>query len=216
MLYLSTLPSNIPIINSLQDVHFEESTDIHLLSVLANLASSEVRQRLANDNKAYIAFYSGQPAAFGWMAMGKATIGELNHELILPVGHRYLWNFRTLQSFRGLGIYPALLAFIIKNPDPLAKYLWIMHAPENDASRKGILKAGFKYAGAVSILRNNVIIGNVTPELLPMVEDFDSGFIKSHYPEATCWMCSSPYLAHKKTECCCVKKNIVCNSGLFI
>jgi GNAT superfamily N-acetyltransferase len=69
---------------------------------------------LANDHLAFVGYINNQPAAFGWMARGKARIGELNHELILPIGNRYLWNFRTMEAYRGLGVYPALLQYIIE------------------------------------------------------------------------------------------------------
>ena len=87
----------------------EESTDILMLSIIGNSTIEDVTKRLANDNKAFVAFINNLPAAFGWMARDNANIGELNHEFILPAGNRYLWNFRTLEAYRGLGIYPALL-----------------------------------------------------------------------------------------------------------
>ena len=62
----------------------ESSTDIKLLAILGNISIEEVRLRLANDNRAFIAYLNDQPAAFGWMAVDAAMIGELKHRLILP------------------------------------------------------------------------------------------------------------------------------------
>ena len=122
----------------------EESTDALLLSIISHISKEEVTRRLANDNKAFVAWINNMPAAFGWMARDNAVIGELNHGFILPEGNRYLWNFRTLEPFRGLGIYPALLQYILKEGDKMASRFWIIHAPENKASLYGIRKAGFE------------------------------------------------------------------------
>jgi hypothetical protein len=81
------------------------------------------------------------------MARGKASIGELAHELILSIGNRFLWNFRIMDSFRGLGIYPALLQYIIHYESEKADRFWIIHAPENRSSLKGIQKGGFYHVG---------------------------------------------------------------------
>src|SRR5436305_143583 len=97
----------------LQDLAIKENDDPSFMSALAGITIEEATRRLANDHKAYVAYFKNMPAAFGWMAMGKARVGELNHELILPARHRYLWNFRTLPQFRGYGIYPRLLQHIL-------------------------------------------------------------------------------------------------------
>lgn len=201
-----------------QHLHTGECDDIVLLSVLCKLTTQEVVRRLANDHKAYVAFYNGMPAAFGWMAMGKAKVGELNHEIVLPERHRYLWNFRTLQEYRGLGIYPRLLQHILERESTTAVCFWILHAPENRASEKGILKAGFRLAGNVSVKNGvQVIFRNVGIEdhsIEAMIESL--GFEDSPQEPASCWMCSSPYLAHKKTACCCTEVGKVCNEELFL
>jgi RimJ/RimL family protein N-acetyltransferase len=114
---------------------------------MGSISAKDVVKRLGNDHVAFIAFVNGVPAAFGWMARGKAFIGELNHDLILPYRHRYLWKFRTMEPFRGLGIYPVLLQRIIQLEESKADRFWIIHAPENEASLKGIQKAGFQHVG---------------------------------------------------------------------
>ena len=74
----------------IDEVEYSEESDISLLSVICRIPAKEVIRRLANDHKAFVAYHEGIPAAFGWMAMGKARIGELDHDFVLPIGHRYL------------------------------------------------------------------------------------------------------------------------------
>src|SRR4051812_22508521 len=113
-LYTLSPASQLPSLSKPTGLTITESTDVKLLSVLGNTTEAEVVRRLGNDNLAFVAYMDQQPAAFGWMARGSALIGELNHRFILPLRERYLWNFRTLPEYRGRGIYPYLLQYIIR------------------------------------------------------------------------------------------------------
>jgi GNAT superfamily N-acetyltransferase len=189
---------------------FSECADVELLSRLGEFSEEEARRRLANDNLAFVAYWKGEPAAFGWMARGKAKIGELNHEFVLSEWHRYLWNFRTLVPYRGLGIYPRLLQYIVHRESATAERFWIIHAPENGSSLRGILKAGFTYVGdlfvndaAQTAIR---LIGN--QELVPFLDDM--GIVRTDAVAASCWNCSSPFLKKRKQACCCSEVEKVC------
>jgi hypothetical protein len=214
MIYSLKPTESLPALKANYHLVMCESDDINLLATLNKISKDEVMRRLANDNHAYIAFYKSQPAAFGWSASGKAFIGELNHELVLPLGYKYLWNFRTIENFRGLGIYPQLLQHIVRSQRHTTLCFWILHSPENTASRKGILKAGFQFIGEVSVKNlDQVIAGNYTAEY---VDDLKAlGFMPSVDAPATCWTCSSPYLNHKRTECCCASAQRPCNEKQF-
>ena len=67
----------------------------------------------------------------------------------LPPGERYLWDFATLPEWQGRGVYPRLLQAIIRLEADAVQRLWIGHDADNDASRKGIERAGFQVVGAV-------------------------------------------------------------------
>ena len=180
-----------------------ESTDIILLSILGDTTMDDVTRRLANDNRAFVAYINNKPAAFGWMARDKAKIGELNHEFILAPANRYLWNFRTLESYRGLGIYSALLQYILQNGDATAGRFWIIHAPENIASLNGIRKAGFHYVGKLYSDKGITTIesNDSATSLRKQLEYMD--ITLSGQPAASCWNCSSPYLKKRNEVCCC-------------
>mgnify|MGYP003541589897 CR=1 FL=1 len=165
----------------------------------------------ANDDKAFVAWINNMPAAFGWMARDNAVIGELNHGFILPEGNRYLWNFRTLEPFRGLGIYPALLQYILKEGDKKASRFWIIHAPENKASLKGIRKAGFEYVGKLYTGADGLATiesGEAATSFREELEYMDISI--SADKAASCWNCSSPYLKKRSPECCCQDAGVQC------
>src|SRR5215212_6462485 len=116
--------------------------DIALLAQLAHLECVEVRRRLDQGHRPYIAWLDGQPTAYGWVATQTAEIGELDLTISLSSSHRYLWDFATLPVWRGRGIYPHLLQAILAAEVVEAKQFWIIAAPENQASSAGIAKAG--------------------------------------------------------------------------
>lgn len=215
MLYYFNSSSAPPVLPSSHFLKITEVDDIAPLTALTTIAPDEIRRRLANDNRAYIAFYKNRPAAFGWSGAGKAFIGELNHELVLPIGHKYLWNFRTIENFRGLGIYPQLLQHIIRSERSTTKCFWILHSPENISSRNGIVKAGFRFVSAVTVKNLDNIFVNA--HRFEYSEDLkDMGFNQSQDQHASCWTCSSPYVNHKRTQCCCSSVQKECNQSQFI
>ena len=216
-LYTITSLASLPTIKKPEGLRIEESTDVMLLAAMGEITVEEVIKRLANNHSAFITYIHDQPAAFGWMARSKAIIGELNHELILPEGNRYLWNFRTLTDFRGLGIYPALLQYIIRHESKRANQFWIIHAPENKSSLSGIVKAGFEYAGKLytdadgaATLESNTIAETYRDILESMGIQF------SDDTAASCWNCSSPYLKIRKPECCCSTTDSECTGRAIL
>lgn len=202
-------PVKIPI-----GLKIEVSTDAGLLAELGNTTMEEVSKRLTNDHLAFVAFINRQPASFGWMARTKARIGELNHELELPQKNRYLWNFRTLGQYRGLGIYPALLQYIMRYEGNKVNRFWIIHAPENKSSLKGIIKAGFEYVGKLYAKANGVIgLETTTTEEAygHLLEEMQ--FNPSTEAPASCWNCNSPYLKKREKSCCCTEKKMICTGS---
>jgi hypothetical protein len=103
----------------------------------------DMMRRFALGHRAYVGCWNGEQVSWGWVATSEAEIGELRINFSIPVGDRYLWNFVTLASHRGLGIYPRLLNEIVRAESMEAERFWIAYAPENRASGSGIRKAGF-------------------------------------------------------------------------
>jgi hypothetical protein len=135
-----------------------------LLAKLANLPESEVLRRLDQENRAFLLLVDGRPAAYGWSAAGPADIGGLSLSFTVPPGERYLWDFVTLPSYRGRALYPLLIQKIVQTQANVAEWFWIGHEPHNDASKRGILKAGFKLAGEFHRLRGGHAVLVRAPE----------------------------------------------------
>ena len=209
-LYTFSQKDQLPEMILPEGLTFEESTDITLLSNLGDITRQEIVNRFANDHLAFVAFMRGKAAAFGWMARGKALIGEIDHELVLPVANRYLWNFRTLPEFRGLGIYPALLQFIIRY-EKKGEHFWIIHAPENKSSMRGIVKAGFEYVGKLYTDSEGMAAldaNDLSKDHRYLLGEMDIRL--SYDTAASCWNCSSPYIKNRKAECCCATEAEEC------
>ena len=209
-LYTLTTNDTLPAVQLPAGLRMEECTNVDLLAVMGTTTVEEVIKRMANDHVAFVAYINHVPASFGWMARSKALIGELSHEMILPLGNRYLWNFRTMESFRGLGIYPALLQYIVRQEREKADCFWIIHAPENASSLKGIKKAGFHYVGKLYSNKGTATIEDsfLTERSRTLLTEMDIT-ISAEQP-ASCWNCSSPYLKKRKPECCCAASGDEC------
>jgi len=213
-LYTISNLDKLPPVKIPAGLKIEVSTDVTLLSILGNTTSGEILKRLTDNHLAFVAYIHNQPAAFGWMARAKARIGELNHEFTLPQKNRYLWNFRTLAEYRGLGIYPALLQYIMRYEGENVNRFWIIHAPENKSSLKGIIKAGFEYVGKLYANPN----GTIALETTEMAEEFDHllhemEFNPSTETPASCWNCNSPYLKKRERSCCCSIAELICTGS---
>jgi hypothetical protein len=122
-------------------VHRE--SDAAAMAALQGRPVDAMAERFAAGHRAYVARLDGANAAWGWVATRTADIGELGTTFALPAGERYLWNFVTLPSHRGRGIYPRLIDEIVRAESREAERFWIAYAPENRASGSGIVKAGF-------------------------------------------------------------------------
>jgi hypothetical protein len=125
-------------------------SDANAMAQLQSRSLEEIERRFAAGNRAYIAELNGDPAAWGWVATRAAAIGELDVSFDIAEGERYLWNFVTLASHRGLGIYPRLLDAIVAAESGEAERFWVGYAPENHASGVGIRKAGFEAVSELS------------------------------------------------------------------
>jgi RimJ/RimL family protein N-acetyltransferase len=139
-----------PKLASLPELQAATTDDVALVARANTLTEHEVRERIAGQHRPYVATFDDESVAYGWVADAGATIGELGVAFTLPRGDRYLWDFATLSAWRGRGFYPQLLRAIIAAESPPAARLWIIHAPDNAASARGILKAGFRPVGELA------------------------------------------------------------------
>ena len=168
-------------------VRREESASV--MAALQERTADEMTRRFEAGHRAYVAEMNGQPAAWGWVATRSAEIGELRTTFPIPEGERYLWNFVTLKSHRGLGVYPRLLDAIVRAESRDAERFWIAYAPENHASGSGIRKAGFV---ALAELSFDAAGRPALRAVLPggaAVAGRVLGLPEASEPLAQCWRC---------------------------
>ncbi|HET9064972.1 MAG TPA: GNAT family N-acetyltransferase [Gemmatimonadales bacterium] len=168
-------------------VHRE--TDVARMAALQGRTEAEIRMRLDAGHRAYVAEIDGIAAAWGWVATGAATIGELEARFTVAPHERYLWNFLTLPAYRGKGIYPRLIASIVDAEAREAEGFWIAFAPENHASGAGIRKAGFEPVAELSFDPGGVpVVKALVPDGGRMAAAL-LGLPESHETLALCWKC---------------------------
>ncbi|MEO8562176.1 MAG: GNAT family N-acetyltransferase [bacterium] len=124
--------------------------DADVMSALQHRSADEMHSRFGEGHRAYVAWLHDTPAAFGWIATRQARIGEIDSTFVIPERERYLWNFVTQPTHRGLGIYPRLLDAMVRAESWKVERFWVAYAPENHASGTGIRKAGFTTLAALS------------------------------------------------------------------
>jgi GNAT superfamily N-acetyltransferase len=144
----------LPTLSPLPGFHVEVGEHVDQIARLTSLERGEVTARIGAGHRIYIASLGGAPTSYGWVATLSSSIGELDLSFSLPAGDRYLWDFATLPEWRGRGLYPRLLQAIMDREVADAQRFWIINAPENVASGKGISKAGFAPVGDLSFLRD--------------------------------------------------------------
>ena len=183
------------------------SRDVESLAAVTGLDGDEVVGRLEAGNRCYVARLGGEPVGYGWVADASAAIGELDLAFRLDARDRYLWDFVTLPTWRGRGLYPRLLQAIVRAE--AGGRLWIINAPENVASARGIAKAGFAEVGSLAFARGGGVGIAVTDQAgraaagaavlgVPLVPTSETG------PGVSpCWCCVMDALARGARETAC-------------
>lgn len=118
---------------------------LQLSQAMGLAAPTEVLQRFARGCKCYLGTIEQEIATYGWVSFADEHIGELDLTIRMPVNNAYIWDCATLPAYRGLRLYPALLAYILKElrAGGTAR-VWIGADEDNVASQKGMALAGFR------------------------------------------------------------------------
>jgi GNAT superfamily N-acetyltransferase len=106
---------------------------------------SVVLQRFARGCHCYAGRIGGKLATYGWVTFDEEGIGELGLNFCLKAGEAYIWDCVTLPAYRGLRLYPALLAYILGELQSLGLHrAWIGADTDNLASQSGLALVGFQ------------------------------------------------------------------------
>jgi GNAT superfamily N-acetyltransferase len=198
---------SLPPLAAIDGFAADSMRDAATLAALTGLASGEVVDRLAAGNRCYVAHLDGESVGYGWVADAGAAIGELDLAFRLDAGDRYLWDFVTLPAWRGRGLYPHLLQEILRAED--GGRFWIINAPENVASARGIAKAGFAEVGSLAFARGGGVGIAATREIVRATAGADVLGVPLVLTSETdpgvspCWCCVMEALTRGARETAC-------------
>ncbi len=197
----------------MSNLSIQKEFDVATLASLMNIEGQKIQKRFEEGNEAWVVRLDGTPVSFGWVGRNRVLIGELSKEIDLPKGNTYLWNFRTLEAYRGKGYYVQLLRTILEAEEKISERIWIISAPENQSSFNGIVKAGFVPVGDIMFdFKNDVVLLASS-----LNERTQAGADLIQIPISTtsvrpCWRCASKAMK-KEASCDCSENNLPCRCG---
>ncbi len=198
----------VPPLTPLPGLRVVEERDASRMAALQGRPETQIQERFTEGHRAYVAELDGVAASWGWVATATATIGELEARFMVAPRERYLWNFVTLPAFRGMGIYPRLIAGIVERESAVAEGFWIACAPENHASEAGIRKAGFELVAELSFdLDGAPVVKGLLPDGGRMAAVL-LGLPESDDTVALCWKCVR---AKRVTPMSCAAGSCACD-----
>ena len=119
------------------------------------------RARFARGHSALTGVVDGAQAFVAWIACTALDVDEIRFRWMLSAGERCVYDVVTEAAFRGRGVYPAALSWFARQHAAGAEpgRVWIYCDASNSASRNGIGRAGWVYAGSVRSLwvRNTML-----------------------------------------------------------
>jgi len=188
-----------PLLGALDGFTVRRERSALKMAELQRRTELDMGRRMWDEHRAYVASIGGEDVAWGWVATETAMIGEIQSAFAIPKRERYLWNFVTRPTHRGMGIYPRLLDAIVRAEQVEAERFWVAYAPENHASGAGIHKAGFETVAQISFDQH----GRPAVRMLVADAPNPSGMLGLPSLEeslAQCWRCAR--MGKKVEESC--------------
>jgi RimJ/RimL family protein N-acetyltransferase len=110
-----------------------------------------VAPRLAHGDEFFGWLVDGRVVSFGWVTRQARTVGPF--QLAEVSGRVFLYNFHTLEAYRGRRLYPALLLAMrhVLGREKVTEFFIDVDA-RNTASTRGIEKGGFVLVAQVAFL----------------------------------------------------------------
>jgi hypothetical protein len=110
-----------------------------------------VAPRLAHGDEFFGWLLDGRVVSFGWVTCQDRTVGPF--QLAEIPGRAFLYNFHTLDGYRGRGLYPALLLAMrhVLGREKVIEFVIDVDV-RNTSSARGIENGGFVLAAQVAFL----------------------------------------------------------------
>ena len=129
---------------------------VHLLRELQPANDlRELERRLREGSSCYCATHSGHLAHYTWVqTSGQHWIMRAGRREKVSAGQFWVYDCRTSHAARGKGIYPFILSLVVRDHFNRGLQEGLIYTtPQNVASQRGILKAGFQYYETLSSVR---------------------------------------------------------------
>lgn len=109
--------------------------------------------RLQQGHRCYGHYENGLVVSYFWLTLGGEAPFSRGLSIIVPPRWAYVWDCRTDASSRGRGLYKrGLLAARSLVADNVER-ICIYHETDNEASRRGIIAAGFARLFSFQVVR---------------------------------------------------------------
>ncbi|HVO33198.1 MAG TPA: GNAT family N-acetyltransferase [Elusimicrobiota bacterium] len=107
----------------------------------------EADRRKARGDICYAVMDAQRCVHYAWLTRTLRDFGSLGLRVELPAKHAWIYDCFTVPSHRGRSIFPHVLIKIVGDMHrQAAERVWVDARVSNDASIRGILKAGFEEA----------------------------------------------------------------------
>ncbi|MED5578825.1 MAG: hypothetical protein VX794_02220 [Nitrospinota bacterium] len=101
--------------------------------------------RFDRGEKCYAALVDERITSYIWSSRGSVGVDEINMAIKPSTDEVYLYDAFTIKKWRGNNLYPSILQLALENAEKEnIKRTMIFVGSNNTASRKGVIKAGFK------------------------------------------------------------------------
>lgn len=130
-----------------------EKEEISRLREIGPVDEALTRRRLERGDRCLIGFLQDQPVHYSWVQVcGEHSIQSARRRVMVRPGERWIYDCYTARSARGKGIYPYALTVILRESAGVS-VSWIYVLRRNQASVKGIRRAGFEPVGTQKSFR---------------------------------------------------------------
>lgn len=142
---VGTVPAHPFALTSVSWECAESKMALPLSQAMGLATTMGVQQRFVRGCKCYVGKIEQEIATYGWVSFADEHIGELDLTIRMSENEAYIWDCATLPAYRGLRLYPALLAYILRELKVGGiTRVWIGADEDNVASQKGMVLAGFR------------------------------------------------------------------------
>lgn len=151
-------PQQMPPIKSRADLDIRKMTAENLLTLSYDCGRFSEQARLyyikRGIDAAYGAYLDEDLVHMSWVYTAAEYLKEPFRRLALEEGEVEIVNCFTLDRCHGLGIYPYMIQYLSNLQfQHGVKRVYMMANRKNEASQRGIIKAGLKVLGRVTYLR---------------------------------------------------------------